>query len=177
MGFMRRKGGQRGGATTEAVIATPAFVALVFTAVELIVISWKLLSLQMIANQVAREYSVWTGCSGNGSWTSCPNFKFSSVRAPQDMVLADAKSRIIGQIGSKYALSMNTSNTTVAVRSLLPNQAENACGELRDVPGSEDGRGELFELTVTLRNDILGLGLFRFDLQGRSTAVMEPYDR
>jgi hypothetical protein len=93
-------------------------------------------------------------------------------------VLKTVSDKITNDWSKKYALNMTsgaTGNTTVAVRSLIENVAPTVCGVMASVPGTEDGRGDLFEITVTLKNDILGLGLFRFDLQGKATAVLEPY--
>lgn len=170
MDFRWDKSHQWGGASTEAVIATPAFVALVLTAIELIVISWKVLSLQMIANEAARNYAIWSGCDGSGQWRDC------RIRGGEsDWVLKNTTDTIINTLSKRYALSMTSTNTTVTVRSLVENLAPNMCGQMTAVPGTEDGRGDLFEIQVTLKNDILGLGLFRFDLEGRATAVLEPY--
>jgi hypothetical protein len=172
MDFRWEKSRQRGGASTEAVIATPAFVALVLTAIELIVISWKVLSLQMIANEAARNYAIWNGCSGIGGWEACRQKDGES-----DWVLKNTTDTIINTLSKKYALSMTSTNTTVTKRSLLENKAPNMCGAMTAVPGTDDGRGDLFEIQVILKNDILGLGLFRFDLEGKATAVLEPYGK
>jgi hypothetical protein len=170
MGKLGGKGRQWGGASTEAVIATPAFVALVLTAIELMVISWKVLSLQMVANQAARDYATWLGCDGTGSWTNC-----RSKPGHTDWVLSQVKSKINTNLGPRYALKMTSRNTTVTVATIGDNQAANACGNSAPVPGTEDGRGSLFELAIVLKNDIFGLGLFQFDLTAQATAVMEPY--
>jgi hypothetical protein len=172
MHIWRGKGRQWGGASTEAVIATPAFVALVLTAIELIVISWKVLSLQMIANQAARDYAVWDGCSGTGRWNDCRTKNSSS-----DWVLESITDKIINTVSKKHALNMTTANTQVTVRTVGENNALNMCGQPVSIPGTDDGRGDLFEITIILKNDILGLGLFKFDLEGRATAVLEAYGK
>ncbi len=172
MNFWGDKGRQRGTASTEAVIATPAFVVLVLTAIELIVISWKVLSLQMIANQAARSYAIWEGCNGIGSWVACRQRNNSP-----DWVLDTVKTSVRDTLGKRYLLNLTDSNSAVTLTPLVENRLPDLCGASSAVPGTEDGRGDLFEIRVTLQNDILGLGLFQFMLEGKATAVLEPYGR
>lgn len=168
-----------GGASTEAVIATPAFIALVFSAIELIAISWQALSVQIIANQSARDYATWLNCTNaQATWracTGCTTTKRLDCTGASDAVFTSVRNNIINNLSRRFALNMTTSNTTLTVTRLLANQAANACGNDRDIPGTEDSRGDLFQLSVSFTGNALGLRLFPYTLIGSATAVMEPY--
>jgi hypothetical protein len=170
-----------GAASTEAVIATPAFVVLVLAAIELIAISWQALSVQIIANQAARDYATWSGClATQATWrlcTECTKSKRLDCTRPTDLdrVYDTVQTNIVDMLSRRFALNMTTSNTKLTVTRLLQNQAADPCGTLKDIPGTADGRGELFQLRVEFTGNALGLKLFPYTLTGSATAVMEPY--
>jgi len=162
----------------DAAIATPVFLLIVFGALELLILSWKALSVQLLANDAARLYATWYGCSDLAVQTCQPDNKWFFVYQAVTAVYVGSDKGVIRDsypqgLDSRYGLAMSPANTTLTFNKLAPYNQTNTCGLATMPGGSYEGEGDLVSVTIDYKEVPFLLNLLNFRLYGKASAAVE----